>query len=90
LPDRFKKTQVTPFNFIPQGTGDHDVDHRCPGELFTIELMRTLVEYFVLHISYEIPDQNLQVQMDRLPALPVSHMKISNLVKRVPFFEIHI
>lgn len=88
-PDRFKKWSMSPFDFIPQGVGDHMMDHRCPGELFTIELMRTFVEYFVMNISYEVPPQDLQVQMNRLPAMPKSHMILRELRKQVPFLELN-
>lgn len=78
-PDRFKELNLTPFNFIPQGVGDHQMDHRCPGEIFTIELMRTTIEYFMFDLTFDVPRQQLQIQMNRLPALPKSHLVISHV-----------
>lgn len=83
-PDRFKDLSLSPFNFIPQGAGDHMMDHRCPGEIFTIELMRTTIEYFMFDLAFEVPRQELQIQMDRLPALPKSHLVISNVRRNGP------
>lgn len=83
-PDRFKKMKLTPFNFIPRGVGDHLMDHRCPGELFTIELMRSVIEFFMFELSYEVPIQQLQIVMNRLPALPKSHLIIKNVQKLRP------
>lgn len=95
-PDRFKSMRITPFNFVPQGVGDHRLDHRCPGELFAIELMRSVADYFVNYISYEVPAQALQINFSRLPAVPESHLVIKNVRKTAPFLfpspnpEIHL
>lgn len=84
-PDRFKNWSGSAFSFIPQGVGDHYVDHRCPGELIAIELMRSLVEFFVNRIDYTVPKQNLSLDMSRLPAAPRDQMKITN-VRRVHLY----
>jgi fatty-acid peroxygenase len=78
-PDRFKNRKMDPFTFIPQGVGDHHVDHRCPGEFITSELMKAMVTFFVNRIDYDVPSQNLMIDMTRLPAVPKSLMKISNV-----------
>lgn len=88
-PDRFREKFIRPFDFVPQGVGDHHLDHRCPGELFTIELMRTVVEYFVTNLTYDVPAQELEIQMNRLPAVPKSHMVISNVYRQNPFPELN-
>src|SRR3546814_10555834 len=41
-PERFRRWDGSPFNFIPQGGGSHDLNHRCPGEWITIELMKEI------------------------------------------------
>lgn len=84
-PDRFKNMKITPFNFVPQGVGDHRLDHRCPGELFTIELMRSAADYFVNYLNYDVPAQALQINFARLPAIPESHLVIKNVRKTAPF-----
>ena len=55
------------FNFIPQGGGDHYVDHRCPGEWMAIELMKLAADFFTRRMSYEVPEQDLQIDWSRLP-----------------------
>jgi fatty-acid peroxygenase len=87
-PDRFKDWHGNPYSFIPQGVGDHYNDHRCPGELLAIELMRSVVEYFVNRIYYTVPKQNLVIDMSRLPAAPKSHFKISH-VRRIHLYPEH-
>lgn len=87
-PDRFKDWHGNPYSFIPQGVGDHYNDHRCPGELITIELMRSTLEFFVNRIEYDVPKQNLVIDMSRLPAAPKSHFKISN-VRRIQLYTEH-
>lgn len=81
-PDRFNDWNASLFTFVPQGVGDHYVNHRCPGEIFTIELMRLTVNYFVSAINFEVPSQNLVIDMKRLPALPADHFLISNVSKQ--------
>lgn len=88
-PQRFSQNFLHPFDFVPQGAGDHFADHRCPGEFFTIELMRAVVEFFVMDITYDVPEQELQIQMDKLPATPKSHMLISNVYRQNPFVELN-
>src|SRR3546814_12288022 len=44
-PERFREWDESPFNFIPQGGGDHNVNHRCPAEWITIRLMKQASEF---------------------------------------------
>lgn len=78
-PDRFRTWNGSPFNFVPQGGGDHDHGHRCPGEWITKELMKVAVDGLARHIAYEVPEQDLRIDMSRLPALPRSRV----LIRRV-------
>lgn len=71
-PDRFQQTAVTPFNFIPQGGGDAHLGHRCPGEPIARELMKAAVGLLVHEMQYEVPEQDLAIDFQRLPALPNS------------------
>mgnify|MGYP006189737765 CR=1 FL=1 len=89
-PDRFKTAKISPYNFVSQGVGDHQVDHRCPGEFLAIELMRGLTEFFVHHISYDVPAQALQINFNRLPAIPESQLRITNVQFSPPFFRPNI
>ena len=75
-PERFRKWDGNPFNFIPQGGGDHDLDHRCPGEWITIGLMSQATKVLSRHIEYDVPEQDLRIDYSRLPALPRSRFII--------------
>lgn len=78
-PERFRQWDGSPFNFIPQGGGDHGVNHRCPGEWITIDLMKVALDVLVRRIRYEVPAQDLRIETARLPALPRSRFVFSNV-----------
>jgi fatty-acid peroxygenase len=75
-PDRFKLWDRSPYNFIAQGGGDHIVNHRCPGEWITIELMKMAVRFLALELRYEVPQQDLRIDFRHLPALPADRLVI--------------
>lgn len=78
-PERFRRWDGNPFNFIPQGGGNHDLNHRCPGEGITIELMKVSCEFLAANIEYDLPDQDLQIDVTRLPAVPKSRFVMCNV-----------
>ena len=78
-PERFAGREVTPFDFVPQGGGDYAVNHRCPGEPATVEILKTSVRLLTEEMRYEVPDQNLRVNLSRMPALPASRFVITNV-----------
>jgi fatty-acid peroxygenase len=78
-PERFRYWDGSPFNFIPQGGGDHAVNHRCPGEWITIELMKVALSFLAGSLSYDVPEQDLRINLSRLPALPRSRFVISSV-----------
>lgn len=78
-PERFRQWNGSPFNFIPQGGGDHYANHRCPGEWTVFELMKVSTEFLTKRIAYNVPDQDLDIDWSRLPALPRSHVVIGNV-----------
>jgi fatty-acid peroxygenase len=77
-PDRFRDRHVTPFDLVPQGGGDQRLSHRCAGEWATIELMKRAVR-LLLGMRYEVPDQDLTVDLRRMPALPASGFLIDRV-----------
>lgn len=79
-PLRFKNFKQGPFNFIPQGGGDPNTTHRCPGEWITNELMMMALDFFVFKMSYNLPVQNLTINWSALPAIPDSRIIINNVV----------
>jgi len=78
-PERFRTWDGSPFDFIPQGAGDHYQGHRCPGEWIAIELMKVAVDFLARRIAYDVPEQDLRIDLSRLPALPRSRFVISNV-----------
>ena len=78
-PERFASNPPTPFNFVPQGGGDHLNAHRCAGEFITVELMKTALEFFATEINYDVPKQDIYLDFARLPAMPKSRMIIENV-----------
>ncbi|WP_262030861.1 cytochrome P450 [Microvirga sp. Mcv34] len=78
-PERFRQWDRGPFNFIPQGGGEHHVTHRCPGEWITIELMKVAVGVLARDMAYDVPEQDLRIDRARLPALPRSGFVMSNI-----------
>ncbi|MBL1179035.1 cytochrome P450 [Pantanalinema sp. GBBB05] len=78
-PERFRQWHENSFNFIPQGGGDHYVNHRCAGEWITIWLMEMTLDFLVNFISYDVPQQDLVVSLSRFPTMPKSGFVISNV-----------
>ena len=81
-PDRFQHWNGNAFTFIPQGGGSHDTGHRCPGEWIAIELMKAFCDFLVGSITYDLPDQDLSIDLSSLPALPKSRVVISRIRRR--------
>ena len=78
-PDRFRQWDGSPFGFIPQGGGDHYADHRCAGEWITIELVKGAVRVLTGSMRYEVPEQDLSIDLSRMPAVPRSRFVISGV-----------
>ena len=75
-PDRFHDWNGSPFNFIPQGGGDHHLGHRCAGEWVTLEIMRESLDFLANRMSYEVPVQDVSFSFHDMPSLPHSHVVI--------------
>lgn len=80
-PERYRQETINPFNFIPQGGGDHDINHRCPGEWFTIALMQEALRQLTRNMDYEVPPQDLHIDWSRMPIVPRSRFVISRVRK---------
>jgi fatty-acid peroxygenase len=78
-PERFSHWNGSAFNFIAQGSGDHLLHHRCPGEWVTIELMKTMLDFVLTRMTYDVPEQPLEIDEARLPAVPRSRMIVANV-----------
>lgn len=83
-PERFLKRTPSRFEFIPQGGGDAHANHRCPGEGIAIGLMKLAVSLLVNRSQYTVPPQNLEIRMNRLPALPADRFCMSGFTPILP------
>ncbi|MFC3294079.1 cytochrome P450 [Modicisalibacter luteus] len=83
-PERFEQESINAYNFLPQGGGDHAVNHRCPGEWFTIALMKEAVRQLTRHMTYSVPPQDLSVDWSRLPIIPESRFIIESVRPVIP------
>ena len=77
--ERFRDCKLNDYVFIPQGGGDHFRNHRCPGEWVAIEQMKIATKILVSECDYTVPEQDLDLRMGSLPALPKSNFIISDV-----------
>ncbi|MGN9909068.1 cytochrome P450 [Phytohabitans sp. LJ34] len=80
-PGRFLERRVGAYELVPQGGGDPLTGHRCPGEMVTIALLRTLLPRLA-KLDYTVPDQDVDISLRRVPARPASGMVLTDV--RVP------
>lgn len=79
VPERRLSWRTRGFDFIPQGGGDPQVTHRCPGEEITVELMKEAVRLLTRSMSYDVPPQDLALDLSRMPARPKDSFVIKNV-----------
>ena len=87
-PDEFRrvrhvKGRDTSFALIPQG-GDPAQAHRCAGEHATIEIMKRVIRLFASSLEYELPPQDLTIDMSRIPAIPRSGFRMRHVGWHMP------
>jgi fatty-acid peroxygenase len=78
-PDRFESREVGAFASIPQGGGDLAHGHRCPGDMVSAELTRSALRLLASEVHYAVPQQDLTIDLSRMPALPPSGFVIENV-----------
>jgi fatty-acid peroxygenase len=78
-PERFLEQTFGPYDLVSHGAGDRRVTHRCPGEWITVEQMKAIVGVLVREMSYEVPVQDLRIDLRRIPALPASGLVIARI-----------
>lgn len=71
-PGRFFRWDGDPFDYIPQGDGSNLIDHRSAGEAVTAEVMKVTLLHLTRKIVYTVPDQDLSLDLTRIPTLPRS------------------
>lgn len=78
-PERFLERDVNPFQLIPQGGGDHRTGHRCSGEWSTVALVKRAARLLTTTMTYDVPDQDLTVRLNRFPTQPTSRFVMTNV-----------
>lgn len=78
-PERFRQWDGGAFGLVPQGAGDFHAGHRCPGEWITIEVMKVAVRLLATGMRYRVPDQDLRIDLKKMPAAPGSGFVISEV-----------
>jgi fatty-acid peroxygenase len=77
-PERFLTGPVDRDTLVPQGGGDPDRNHRCPGEGITVGLLSAFVPRLAA-LDYEVPPQDLTISLSRIPARPRSGVVIAGV-----------
>lgn len=80
-PERFAKREKNLYDFIPQGGGKMAESHRCAGDITTLKIMEVFAEYLVNGITYDLPEQDLEFSLKKIPTLPNSGVVLSNIRK---------
>ena len=83
-PDEFRPARFllrTPgaFDFVPQGGADAATHHRCPGEAVVVGLVKLAVRQLTRRTAYQVPAQDLRLDLSRLPALPRDRFLVTGL-----------
>ena len=78
-PERFATWDGGPYAFVPQGGGDFDDSHRCAGEWLTISVMERAVRLLTTGMTYDVPLQDLSVDLTRMPAAPASGVRLARV-----------
>lgn len=78
-PERFRNREENAYNFIPQGGGGYIENHRCAGEWITMQIVEASIDFLLNNMQYDVPEQNLNVRLSRLPAIPKSRFVINNV-----------
>ncbi|MGN7869972.1 cytochrome P450 [Paracoccus sp. 22332] len=78
-PERLLERRPSPFDLIPQGGGEHLQGHRCPGEGIAIELTKLATRMLTGRMRYDVPAQDLLIDLARVPALPESGFVIKQV-----------
>jgi fatty-acid peroxygenase len=83
-PERFRNWEFDPMAFVPQGGGDRDLGHRCPGDSYSAEITKAAVRFLTEDIRYDVPPQDLSLEMTKMPALPKSRFIMRNVRVATP------
>jgi fatty-acid peroxygenase len=78
-PERFLGHRFGPYDLVSHGAGDRRVTHRCPGEWITVLQMKAVLHLIASEMHYEVPPQDLHIDLARIPARPNSGFVVRNV-----------
>lgn len=81
-PERDLSWQKDRERFVPQGGGETAQSHRCPGEKATVALIAEAVRLLTYHMTFDVPEQELDVPLGTVPTGPASGFILENVRKR--------
>ncbi len=81
-PEHFLFRDGNPYDFVPQGGGDPESGHRCPGEWITVELIKASMEFLTGKLIYSVPYQDFGYDLRRMPTRPASGFIITDVILR--------
>jgi fatty-acid peroxygenase len=79
IPERFGGRQIKPYDFLAQGGGYPETGHRCPGELITVETLKTVLHFLATQIEFAIPKQDMSYPFSRMPTRPRDGFIMENI-----------
>jgi fatty-acid peroxygenase len=82
-PQRFVGRPPHRDELVPQGGADRATGHRCPGEDITVALLAALGPRLA-RLEYDVPEQDLRIPLNRIPARVRSGFVIEAVRTRVP------
>jgi fatty-acid peroxygenase len=74
-PDRFRSGAAGRLDFIPQGGGQVETGHRCPGEGITMALLRTVVPSLA-RLDWRVHPADRAYSRYRVPARPAGGVRL--------------
>lgn len=78
-PTRFLTGEASVAAFVPQGGGDVARQHRCPGEGIALELMTSALRLLLQAMTYQVPTQDLRINLARMPMRPANGLVLSQV-----------
>ena len=78
-PTRFLTENAPEAAFVPQGGGEVAHQHRCPGEGIALELMTSALRLLPQDMTYQVPTQDLRIDLARMPMRPASGLILSEV-----------
>jgi fatty-acid peroxygenase len=77
--ERFATRDGGPYSSVPQGAGEHSTAHRCAEEWLSISVLERAARQLTSPMTYDVPLQDLSIDLSRMPAAPASGVRIARV-----------